>query len=91
MATKQIIKPQFNTFTEFYPYYLKEHSNTTCRRLHVFIILSFIAHKILTKIYQIIGSLLALSTLIYFIATGQYYKLPISLVIGYGFAWVKTL
>lgn len=26
---------KFNTFTEFYPYYLAEHSNLTCRRLHV--------------------------------------------------------
>lgn len=26
--------PQFNSFTEFYPYYLSEHQNTTCRRLH---------------------------------------------------------
>ncbi|OPG75148.1 hypothetical protein B1218_33635, partial [Pseudomonas ogarae] len=25
---------QFNTFAEFYPYYLGEHSNSTCRRLH---------------------------------------------------------
>lgn len=25
---------QFNTFAEFYPYYLSEHSNSTCRRLH---------------------------------------------------------
>jgi len=24
----------FNTFAEFYPYYLGEHSNSTCRRLH---------------------------------------------------------
>lgn len=24
----------FNTFTEFYPFYLGEHSNRTCRRLH---------------------------------------------------------
>ncbi|WP_260955642.1 DUF962 domain-containing protein [Pseudomonas citri] len=24
----------FNTFAEFYPYYLSEHSNSTCRRLH---------------------------------------------------------
>ena len=23
-----------NSFTSFYPYYLEEHSNTTCRRLH---------------------------------------------------------
>jgi hypothetical protein len=24
----------FNTFAEFYPFYLGEHSNHTCRRLH---------------------------------------------------------
>ena len=25
---------RFGSFREFYPYYLQEHSNTTCRRLH---------------------------------------------------------
>jgi hypothetical protein len=25
---------QFATFSDFYPYYLAEHSNRTCRRLH---------------------------------------------------------
>lgn len=25
---------EFQTFAEFYPYYLEEHSNRTCRRLH---------------------------------------------------------
>jgi hypothetical protein len=25
---------RFNSFAEFYPYYLKEHGNSTCRRLH---------------------------------------------------------
>lgn len=25
---------RFNTFAEFYPYYLSEHNNSTCRRLH---------------------------------------------------------
>nr|WP_246881715.1 MULTISPECIES: DUF962 domain-containing protein [unclassified Pseudomonas] len=25
---------QFNTFADFYPYYLSEHANSTCRRLH---------------------------------------------------------
>lgn len=24
----------YNSFKEFYPYYLSEHSNVTCRRLH---------------------------------------------------------
>lgn len=26
--------PPFRSFREFYPYYLQEHSNRTCRRLH---------------------------------------------------------
>ena len=25
---------EFKTFAEFYPFYLQEHSNRTCRRLH---------------------------------------------------------
>lgn len=25
---------RFNNFNEFYPYYLQEHSNITCRKLH---------------------------------------------------------
>lgn len=25
---------RFNSFAEFYPYYLEEHRNPTCRRLH---------------------------------------------------------
>src|SRR5690349_24738424 len=26
--------PRFRSFAEFYPYYLSEHANRTCRRLH---------------------------------------------------------
>ncbi|HVL01107.1 MAG TPA: DUF962 domain-containing protein [Dongiaceae bacterium] len=26
--------PTFNSFEQFYPYYLSEHSNVICRRLH---------------------------------------------------------
>ena len=26
---------RYGTFREFYPYYLSEHANRTCRRLHV--------------------------------------------------------
>lgn len=25
---------EYSSFSEFYPYYLEEHSNRTCRRLH---------------------------------------------------------
>jgi hypothetical protein len=28
------VQPRFTSFAEFYPYYLQEHSNATCRRLH---------------------------------------------------------
>jgi hypothetical protein len=27
-------KSRYQSFTEFYPYYLREHKNRTCRRLH---------------------------------------------------------
>lgn len=33
IAVVESIK-QFNSFAEFYPYYLSEHANSTCRRLH---------------------------------------------------------
>lgn len=29
-----VATPAFRSFAEFYPYYLQEHSNQTCRRLH---------------------------------------------------------
>lgn len=29
------MKRQFNSLEEFYPFYLSEHANKTCRRLHV--------------------------------------------------------
>ena len=32
MNTQSI--PAFNSFGDFYPYYLSEHSDQTCRRLH---------------------------------------------------------
>lgn len=35
METTNASQPQgFNSLKEFYPYYLKEHSDLTCRRLH---------------------------------------------------------
>ena len=34
-TTTQAVDPKrFTTFAEFYPFYLSEHSNRTCRRLH---------------------------------------------------------
>ncbi len=34
-ASTQAVDPRtLNSFAEFYPFYLSEHSNLTCRRLH---------------------------------------------------------
>lgn len=44
--------PQFNSFAEFYPYYLSEHANDTSRRLHYigsFLVLSILALVLLTQ------------------------------------------
>ena len=34
MTTTNKELQHFNSFAEFYPFYLAEHRNTTCRRLH---------------------------------------------------------
>lgn len=34
MPRNQMKPKKFNSFEEFYPFYLREHSNNTCRRLH---------------------------------------------------------
>jgi len=35
MTTTIAEVPKFSSFAEFYPFYLEQHSNRTCRRLHV--------------------------------------------------------
>ncbi|MEH6564919.1 MAG: DUF962 domain-containing protein [Halopseudomonas sp.] len=32
--TQDTTVPRFNSFSEFYPYYLSEHQDDSCRRLH---------------------------------------------------------
>ncbi len=44
--------PQFNSFAEFYPYYLSEHENMICRRLHFVgsaLILVLLAYILMTE------------------------------------------
>ena len=43
---------EFNSFAEFYPYYLSEHENLTCRRLHFVgstLILVLLAYTLMTE------------------------------------------
>ncbi|MEO2268252.1 DUF962 domain-containing protein [Pseudoalteromonas pernae] len=44
-------KDGFSSFKEFYPYYLQEHKNKVCRRLHVigsFIVLGILGYALAT-------------------------------------------
>jgi hypothetical protein len=48
---------QFNSFAEFYPYYLSEHQNMTCRRLHFIgstLILVLIAYVVFTEQWRLL-------------------------------------
>ena len=43
---------RFQSFAEFYPYYLQEHSNDTCRRLHYvgsLLVLGILVYALLTQ------------------------------------------
>ena len=43
---------RFSSFAEFYPYYLQEHSNATCRRLHYvgsLLVLSVLGYALVTQ------------------------------------------
>ncbi|MDO6568953.1 DUF962 domain-containing protein [Alteromonas sp. 1_MG-2023] len=51
MTTESNVHTQFSSFSEFYPYYLAEHTNLTCRRLHFigsWLVLAVIASSIVT-------------------------------------------
>ena len=43
---------KYNSFSEFYPYYLSEHANSTCRLLHFigsWLVLALIAYAVASK------------------------------------------
>jgi hypothetical protein len=47
----------FNSFSDFYPYYLEEHSNPVCRRLHFVgsaLVLTVIATVLFTQMWVLL-------------------------------------
>lgn len=60
---------RLKSFEEFWPFYVREHSQPTNRLLHF------------------IGSTSALGCLVAAFIIGNWSFVPLSLVIGYGFAW----
>ncbi|ATH82728.1 hypothetical protein CO724_16720 [Ectopseudomonas mendocina] len=45
-------KERYQSFAEFYPYYLQEHSNPTCRRLHYvgsLLVLAILTYALLSQ------------------------------------------
>lgn len=51
---------RFQSFRDFYPFYLSEHSNRTCRRLHVLgsaLVLANLALAIVTRHWILLATL----------------------------------
>ena len=61
---------RYQSFSEFWPFYVTEHSKPATRVLHL------------------IGTTLAVSCIIYFIASGRWWLFPLGLIPGYAFAWI---
>ena len=57
MATESNVQIQFQSFSEFYPYYLTEHANVTCRKLHFVgsrLVLGVIASSLITSNFALL-------------------------------------
>jgi hypothetical protein len=61
---------RYDSFTEFWPYYLAEHSKPGTRLLHL------------------VGTSIALATVVVFILIGKWWLFPLALIPGYGAAWI---
>ena len=61
---------RYDSVTEFWPYYLAEHSRPGTRLLHL------------------VGTSIALATVVVFILIGKWWLFPLALIPGYGAAWI---
>ena len=62
---------RYNSFSEFWPYYLAEHSKPGTRLLHL------------------MGTSIALGTVVVLIVIGKWWLFPLALIPGYGAAWIS--
>jgi hypothetical protein len=61
---------RYQSFSEFWPFYVTEHSKPATRVLHL------------------MGTTVAVSCIVYFIASRRWWLFPLGLIPGYGFAWI---
>ncbi len=64
------MEKQFQSFEEFWPFYLSQHADGICRALHV------------------VGTTAGVAFLILCLVSANFALIPLSLVPGYGLAWV---
>jgi len=51
------MQQKYTSFSEFYPYYLSEHANSTCRLLHFigsWLVLSLIGYVLMTRQFALL-------------------------------------
>lgn len=68
-------KTKYNTFWEFYPFYLSQHANATNKKFHCLATICFI----IINIVNILRS---------FTVSVPYYHWLAAPIAGYGFAWI---
>jgi len=60
---------RYKSFSEFWPFYVAEHSKPATRWLHL------------------IGTIIGTASMVYLVASGRWWLIPLGLIPGYAFAW----
>ena len=60
---------RYKSFSEFWPFYVAEHSKPATRWLHF------------------IGTIIGTASMVYLVASGRWWLIPLGLIPGYAFAW----
>jgi len=60
---------RYKSFSEFWPFYVAEHSKPATRWLHL------------------IGTIIGTASMVYLLASGRWWLIPLGLIPGYALAW----